>query len=105
MISCKICNEEYSNDKSFHAHLKKHNLYQAEYYCTYYPRKSLYYKEQIPFRNKKEYFATEFLDKLEFEMWERSSSKEIVRNKCLEILEKRISEKNYDLFIKPIIII
>jgi len=62
MIQCKICSEPFNNDKSFHAHLKKHNLYQAEYYCKYYPRYSLYYRQQIPFKNKRQYFQMEFLD-------------------------------------------
>jgi hypothetical protein len=95
MISCKICNEKYANDKSFHAHLKKHNIYQAEYYCTYYPRKSLYYKQQIPFKNKKQYFDTEFLNYSEFLDWEKSTDKESVKTKCLELLKNRINEKNY----------
>ena len=56
-MECKICNQIFNNDKSFHAHLKKHNLYQAEYYCTHYPRSSLYYRQQIPFKNKKQYFG------------------------------------------------
>ena len=59
MIKCKICENKFSSEKSFHAHLKKHGMYQAEYYCKYYPRYSTYYKKQIPFTNKKEiaYFA------------------------------------------------
>ena len=56
MTECKICNQKFETDKSFHAHLKKHGIYQAEYYCKYYPRYSLYYKKQIPFVNKKDYF-------------------------------------------------
>jgi len=95
MIQCKICNESFSNDKSFHGHLKKHNLYQAEYYCKYYPRTSLYYRQQIPFKNKKQYFETEFIDYNEFTKWEKACDAETVKSKCLELLKKRIDEKNY----------
>jgi hypothetical protein len=95
MIQCKICSEPFSNDKSFHAHLKKHNLYQAEYYCTHYPRSSLYYRQQIPFKNKKQYFEMEFLDYTEFLKWENSSNPENVKTKCIEMLKKRIDEKQY----------
>ena len=63
---CKICQENFINDKSLHAHLKKHGTYQGEYYCTYYPRLSLYYKKPVPFINKIKYFNTEFLDFNEF---------------------------------------
>lgn len=95
MTICKICNENFENDKSFHAHLKKHNLYQAEYYCTHFPRYSLHYKQQIPFKNKKDYFATEFLDLKEFIEWEKTQNTETVKHKCLEMVRDRISEKNY----------
>lgn len=95
MTSCKVCNETFENDKAFHAHLKKHNMYQAEYYCKYYPRFSLFYKTQIPFKNKTDYFATEFLDINEFLRWERSENQDIVKNKCLELVKNRIEEKQY----------
>ena len=38
MIKCKVCDQEFETDKSLHAHIKKHGLYQAEYYCKYYPK-------------------------------------------------------------------
>ena len=95
MIECKVCQECFINDKSLHAHLKKHDLYQAEYYCKYYPRYSYFYKKQIPFKNKKDYFQTEFLDYDEFIKWERSENPEIVKSKCVSMLKERIEEKNY----------
>lgn len=95
MIQCKICSESFNNDRSFHAHLKKHNLYQAEYYCKYYPRYSLYYRQQIPFKNKKQYFETEFIDYNEFTKWEKSNDQEVVKTKCLQLLKNRVDEKNY----------
>jgi len=92
---CKICNTIFENEKSLHAHLKKHNLYQAEYYCTYYPRYSLHYKQKIPFKNKKQYFETEFLDYKEFLAWENKESEETIKSKCIEMLKNRISGKQY----------
>lgn len=94
-MECKICNQYFENDKSFHAHLKKHDIYQAEYYCTYYPRYSLFHKQQIPFKNKKQYFETEFLDYKEFLKWEASTDQELVKEKCVEILKNRVDEKTY----------
>lgn len=95
MIECKICNKPFDADKSFHIHLKKHGMYQAEYYCKYYPRKSLHYQRQIPFKNKQEYFDQEFIDLTEFMMWENSTSSDLVKAKCLDMLNKRIKEKEY----------
>jgi len=93
---CKICDESFNSDRSFHAHLKKHGMYQAEYYCKYYPRYSLYYKNQIPFINKKDYFLKEFIDLNEFLLWENSASAELAKAKCLELLRKRVEEKKYE---------
>jgi hypothetical protein len=90
MIQCKICSESFNNDRAFHAHLKKHNLYQAEYYCTHFPRYSLYYRQRIPFKNKQQYFETEFIDYSEFLKWEKANNPEIV-----ELLKKRVDQKSY----------
>lgn len=95
MIQCKICNQNFDNDKSFHIHLKKHGLYQAEYYCKYYPRYSLYNKQKIPFKNKKQYFETEFINFQEMISWEQEQQPETVRKKYIEIIKKRIDEKKY----------
>jgi len=95
MTQCKICSEIFTSDKSLHAHLKKHNIYQAEYYCTHFPRYSKFYKKQIPFINKKEYFSIEFLNLQEFLDWEKSVSVETVKVKCLDMLKERIAEKEY----------
>jgi hypothetical protein len=96
MIKCEICENKFSSDKSFHAHLKKHGMYQAEYYCKYYPRYSTYYKKQIPFTNKKEYFQKEFIDLNELLIWEKNADTQLVKAKCLELLSKRIEEKEYE---------
>ena len=95
MIKCKICNQEFETDKALHAHIKKHGIYQAEYYCTHYPRFSLFHKKKIPFINKKDYFSKEFLDIDEFLLWEQNSNPEDVRKKCVELLEKRVKQKNH----------
>ena len=95
MIECKICKEQFVNDKSFHAHLKKHGMYQGEYYCKYYPRLSLYYKKPIPFVNKIKYFNTEFINFDEFLEWDKNENQEIVKQKYIEILQKRMKAKDY----------
>jgi len=95
MINCQICKREFETDKAFHIHLKKHGMYQAEYYCTYYPRKSLFYRRRIPFKNKKDYFSRQFIDLNEFLTWEKVGEKDLVKSKALELLEERAREKKY----------
>jgi hypothetical protein len=95
MIECQICSQPFETDKSLHTHLKKHGIYQAEYYCKYYPRTSIYYKKRIPFINKKDYFNTEFIDINEFLAWEKNENSDLVKKKCLELISKRVKEKEY----------
>jgi DNA excision repair protein ERCC-4 len=96
MINCKICKKSFLNDKSFHCHLKQHGIYSAEYYCKYYPRFSLFYKQQIPFVNKKDYFNREFINSEEFKLWQENADLKDVKSKCVGYLKQRIEEKKYN---------
>lgn len=95
MTECKVCNKSFETDKALHIHLKKHGMYQAEYYCTYYPKKSLHYKRQIPFKNKKDYFSKQFIDLNEFLEWEKVTDENTVKKVSLELLGSRAKEKSY----------
>ena len=95
MTNCKVCSEQFESDKSLHLHLKKHGLFQAEYYCTYFPRKSLLHGSPIPFKSKNQYFSTDFIDYAEFLLWLNSQTKEKQKQICLERLAGRIKEKEY----------
>ena len=58
--TCKICEKKFDNDRSFHAHLKAHDIRMVEYYQTHYPRYDLYDKKIIKFKTKKQYFYDDF---------------------------------------------
>ena len=60
MVKCAVCNAEFENDRKLHAHLKAHKLRMVEYYQKYYPRYDKYDGKIIKFKNKKQYFETEF---------------------------------------------
>lgn len=96
MIICKECGNNFETDKALHIHIKKHGLYQADYYCKHYPRYSLFYKQKIPFTTKKLYFKQEFLNLSEFFAWEKNQPIEVVKQKSLEMLKERIDEKEYE---------
>lgn len=70
-------------------------MFQAEYYCTYFPRKSLVYQQPIRFKNKKQYFETNFVDYKEFLLWLSNLPKDQQRQTCLDLLKKRMEEKQY----------
>lgn len=95
MPTCAICSEQFDSDKSLHLHIKKHGIYQAEYYCKYYPRKSLLYNQLLPFKNKKDYFETDFVDYEEFILWLTKQDLEKAKEICIDLLKKRVADKNY----------
>jgi hypothetical protein len=95
MVKCAACNEQFDSDKSLHAHIKKHGIYQAEYYCKYFPRKSLLFNEPIAFKNKKDYFETDFISYEEFILWLTKQDINKAKTICLDLLKKRVTEKDY----------
>jgi hypothetical protein len=92
MVKCKVCNKEFKNDGGLHRHIKTHELSQAEYYQTYHRRESLYEHHLIPFENKKQYFAQDFIDCSEFEQWCFFEKPEVVKPYVLKRLKGRMEE-------------
>lgn len=69
MVNCEICKQSYSDDKSLHGHLKSHSLHVFEYYQKYFPRRDLYDGSLIAFKNKKQYFETDFNSVQNMRFW------------------------------------
>jgi hypothetical protein len=88
-VICKICQLKFDSDLSFHAHLKSHKIRQAEYYQTHYPRYDKFDKSIIKFKNKEQYFNTEFNSRLSFKNWILSASSIIAESYSKEVLLKR----------------
>lgn len=93
LVSCKICNAEFESDKQLHSHIKIHKLLLIEYYQLHYPRYDLYEKKIIKFKNKEQYFSTDFNSRLNLKNWLETSPKEEVLIYCEKILTKRKNEK------------
>lgn len=92
---CKECGEEFESLRSLHAHIKKHNLHQPEYYCKHYPRYSIWYKRQLEFKNRDDYFLSYFVNDEELREWEKHANPAEVKEKSLELLRDRIVQKQY----------
>lgn len=93
MYKCKVCSEEFSSEKSLHAHLKSHKLMLAEYYTKYYPRYNLYNGDPLPFKNKVDYFDKDFSTYDQLIKWCERESADKVREYIIKILSKRIKSK------------
>ena len=99
MVKCAICNKEFENDRKLHAHLKAHKMRMAEYYQTQYPRYDKYDGKIIKFKNKVQYFESDFNSRTNLRMWLKNSTIEEAKQYCKEILESRKNKK--DLIYSP----
>lgn len=90
---CKICGENFANDRSLHGHLKLHKMDMASYYCQYFPRKCLFDGLPLQFKNKEEYFHSLFANRKNMEMWLAKSSAEQKKPVLVELLSWRVKNK------------
>jgi len=90
---CKVCEDEFSSEKGLHLHLKKHKIDLATYYTTYYPRKNLLTGDPLPFKNKEDYFAKDFISRIQLIKWCLQEDKKKVKPYALKKLKDRISSK------------
>jgi len=94
MVKCKICEKEFTKDKGLHLHLKAHKISVKDYYHEHYPRYDLYTKKLINFKNKDQYFSSDFNDKRSLKSWLKKIPLDQSREYCKNLLIKRKNEKN-----------
>jgi hypothetical protein len=95
-ISCKVCGKTFSTERSLHAHLKAHQITQAEYYCRHYPRFNRLTGEPLPFKNKFDYFNKDFSTYPQLLEWCEIAPNEEVGPYILKQLKNRIKEKQLE---------
>lgn len=94
MIICKVCNKEFEEEAGLHKHIKAHDLFVAEYYQKHFPRFDKLDGSLIRFRNKEQYFSTDFNSRDNLRFWIIKNEDSIVRPYIKLQLEKRIQKKN-----------
>ena len=93
MVKCAVCGKEFETDRQLHAHLKVHKLRMAEYYQKYFTRLDRYDGKVIKFKNKEQYFNTDFNSRTNLRLWLKSAEKEEAKTYCKNILLKRKNDK------------
>jgi len=93
-IICKECSKEFDSDAGLHRHLRVHELSIEAYYHKYFPKLDLYDKSLIKFKNKDQYFETDFNSRINLKNWIKESDKEEVKAYIKKLLEKRKVKKN-----------
>jgi hypothetical protein len=94
MVKCKICNVEFETDKSFHGHLKSHQLRMVEYYQTHEPRYDLLTGELINFKNKDYYFSNDFNNKISMKKWLKLQDLAVQKEYLKKLLSQRKEKHN-----------
>ena len=92
-VKCLVCGKLFDTEKGLHHHLKTHQLLLAEYYQKYHPRYDKYDGSIIKFRNKAQYFDTDFNSRDNLKLWVNSTDKPTVRAYCRALLEHRKDKK------------
>jgi len=96
MVRCNVCKKEFEEERNLHFHIKAHKLSIGDYYQTQFPRHDLHTKEIIKFKNKEQYFSTDFNNKRNLKSWLKKASLEKAREYCKGLLIKRKRDKGLE---------
>jgi hypothetical protein len=96
---CLECNEDFSSERSLHAHIKKHGIFLHDYFVKHFRRKNLLTNELLPFKDKNSYFKRDFHTINQLYKWCEVADKETVKPYIKDKLHKRI--KDCDLTFAP----
>ena len=70
-------------------------MYVADYYVKHYPRYNKLNGNPLPFKNKKEYFENDFINRSQLMKWCETSPSVEVKDYIIKLAKKRIERKNY----------
>ena len=90
---CKECGKIFKNDNGLHRHIKVHQMSVAEYYTKHYPRKNRLTGDPLPFKNKFEYFNTDFSTRAQLIKWCYKENSDKVNEYILKQLKNRVDQK------------
>lgn len=92
-VICKECSKAFKSDNGLHRHIKAHNMSVAEYYTKHYPRKNRLTGDPLPFKNKFEYFNTDFSTRAQLIKWCYKENSDKVNEYILKQLKNRVDQK------------
>jgi|TARA_R110002020_G_scaffold204020_1_gene407864 hypothetical protein len=93
MAKCKNCGKEFDKDRGLHLHIKAHKLSIKDYYHQYFPRHDKHTGDLIKFKNKEQYFSSDFNNKRNLKSWLSKIPTSQAKEYCKELLVKRKKEK------------
>lgn len=94
MCECKICGKTVKENGLVRHVMSAHSLTGEEYFHEFFPRKSRFYGEMIPFFDKRQYFEQEFISEDEIYLWAEGVSENEFEDWLAKKIKKRIESKN-----------
>lgn len=95
LLTCKICGKSFNSIRGKHLHISKtHKETLSNYYKTHYPKKSKLYLKPIKFKDVKQYFSSDFINREELIDWCSVSEKDVVSDYIKNLIIDRVKEKN-----------
>ena len=93
---CKVpgCNFVSTSRKGLHIHIKSHNITQAKYYTTYYPRFNKLNGNPIEYKDFDQYFNNDFRTVREMNTWLKQASEIEASEYILNKIKNRIESKS-----------
>lgn len=93
-VVCAECGQEFKSDSALHKHIKVHKLTVAEYYTKYYPRYNKLTGDPLPYKNKFDYFNTDFSTRAQMIKWcNKTEDKQQVKEYIIKQLKNRVDQK------------
>ena len=93
--TCRCCGKEFETEKQLHGHLRAHSLRMVGYYQKFYPRYDLYDGKIIKFKNKKQYFDSDFNSRRNLGLWLKSRDEKEAQEYCsLEKVARQMKKPN-----------
>jgi hypothetical protein len=90
-LNCAICGEVVTDDKHYY---KNHKIKVADYFVKYFPRTDKFSNEPIPFKNKKQYLESDFINKNTLRSWLKQAPLLESQKYCIELLKRRKTTHN-----------
>ena len=94
-MKCSVCGESAKSLASLHRHIStKHKLSQSDYYHQFSPRYDLHTGDLIVYKDRNQYFSTDFNDRESFLDWLADHYKEEkTKEYCITKIRERMTRK------------
>jgi len=93
-FKCKECNEDFTNKRSLHTHIKKHKLLLGDYYVKHFPRFDKLTGDPIGFKGFDQYFSSNFNNNANMIEWCGTAPQQEVKDFILEEFKQKVKEKD-----------